>query len=213
MSDWNTHLYCANIVNESLKFEGRELSMFLFGNILPDVNMGWIIDPDVKKSQKETHFDAMGQDYFWAPRRFYEKYEAEIKSKNPLFLGYLFHLWLDVSFMTNFVGKIPMSDMISKHYEIRQNKWNDCGLFIKGYHCDMSSKYIRDICEASEKIEEVEISQNDLSKALTYINNNNYEFAGEKYTVYTESELKQFYQKVADDYISWVFRTCQASVR
>ncbi len=204
MSDWNTHLYCASIVNQSLKLKGKDLDMFMYGNLLPDVNMGWIIDPDVKKSQKETHFDESGQDYFWAPRRFYEKYENEIKDKNPLFMGYMFHLWLDVSFMTNFVSKIPMSDMINRYHEVRQSKWKDGGLFIKEYHFSLSSEFINDIYEESKGLEEIKISQNDLIKVAEYINNSCFEYVGEEYTVYKPSELNRFYDNLCKDYVSWL---------
>lgn len=204
MSDWNTHLYCANIVNKSLKLDGKELDMFRFGNLLPDVNMGWIIEPDVKKYQEETHFDAMGQDYFWAPLRFYEKYEDYIKTRNPIFCGYLFHLWLDVAFMTNFVSKIPMSDMISRHYKVRQSKWKDGELFIKDHHFSLSSENIRDIQEASKNIEEVSISENDLKKVVDYINNYKCECDGDEYAVYSSFELEQFYKSVSNDFVSWI---------
>lgn len=204
MSDWNTHLYCANIVNESLRLEGRDLNLFLFGNLLPDVNMGWIIHPEVVMHQKDTHFDEVGQDYFWAPLRFYQKYEAEVKAKNPLFLGYLFHLWLDVSFMTDFMSRIPMSDMISRHYEVRERKWKDCGLFIRDYHYTLPSEYIPDVYEEAKKIEEVQISEDDLKKVVDYLDNNLTEFEGDAYIVYKPSELKQFYDSVIKDFVTWV---------
>lgn len=192
------------MVNEALRLSGKDLDMFMFGNLLPDVNMGWIIEPDVKLRQADTHFDAVGQDYFWAPRRFYEEYEAEIKAKKPLFLGYLFHIWLDVSFMTDFVSKVPMSDMVSRHYKVRESKWKDCGLFIKDYHFTLSDEYIYEICEASKSIAEIKISENDLKKVADNINNTCSEFAGEEYTVYKPSELKRFYESVSADFISWI---------
>ena len=131
MAEWNTHLYCARKVNETLNLIGYELDLFLYGNLLPDVNAGWLINPKVKLEQPLTHFEAIGQGYFWSPHTFYEEYKEEIKAKNPLFLGYLFHIWLDVKVMTDFVSRVPMSKMINDGYEVRSWKWKDMGVFIK----------------------------------------------------------------------------------
>lgn len=57
-------------------------------------------------------------DLFWSPMRFYEKYASEISKKNPVILGYLFHLWLDVNVMTFFMSRVPFSDVINNGSEV-----------------------------------------------------------------------------------------------
>jgi len=202
MADWKTHLYCANRVNETFDLKGKELDQFLFGSLLPDVNMGWVITPEVTLAQDVTHFDEIGQEYFWAPLRFYEKYKADIDSKNPLYLGYLFHLWLDVSIMADFVSRVSMSDMINNYHDVRQWKWKDLDLFIKDYKYELSAEYIDDIINQSKNIEEVQITKGDLLSVVDYINT--FEInADYDYFVYTEQELADFYEKICLDFIKW----------
>lgn len=206
MSDWNTHLYCAHRVNEALQFQDKELEMFLYGNLLPDINMGWLIHPNVVMHQEDTHFDALGQEYFWAPLRFYEKYEKKIAEKHPLYLGYLFHLWLDVSYMTDFVSRIPMSQMIEKYHEVRQWKWKDGGLFIKRFHYTLSDEIFDDILDESAEIEEVKLTKDDLRQVVDLLRGNAIEYDGKEYYLYTEDDLTAFYEKVCSDFIGWINR-------
>lgn len=206
MSDWNTHLYCAHRVNEALQFQDKELEMFLYGNLLPDINMGWLIHPNVVMHQEDTHFDALGQEYFWAPLRLYEKYEKKIAEKHPLYLGYLFHLWLDVSYMTDFVSRIPMSQMIEKYHEVRQWKWKDGGLFIKRFHYTLSDEIFDDILAESAEIEEVKLTKDDLRQVVDLLKGNATEYDGKEYYLYTEDDLTAFYEKVCSDFIGWINR-------
>lgn len=204
MADWNTHLYCAHRVNRVLQYDGKDLDMFLFGNLLPDVNMGWIIECGAHLEQADTHFDAIGQEYFWAPLRFYEKYKTEIDSEDPLFLGYLFHLWLDVSFMTDFVNRIPMSQMISDYHNVRQLKWKDAGLFSKEYRFPLSAEHIDDIVVHSKAIEEISITADDLLRVVEYTNSESQEYEADEYYLYTKEEFAEFYERICCDFISWV---------
>lgn len=204
MSDWNTHIHCANIVNKELKFSGKDLDLFLYGNLLPDVNMGWIIAPEVRLEQADTHFDGMGQEYFWAPLRFYDKYKDEINKRNPIYLGYMFHLWMDVCFMSDFVSRISMSEMIDKRYEVREIKWKDAAVYIKDYRHELSSDNIDEIVEAARGIDEVQLVKSDLLKVADYVNAGASEYDGGDYRVYTTDEFDKFYEKTCQDFIKWV---------
>ena len=146
----------------------------------------------------------MGQEYFWVPLRFCEKYAEAIAERKPLFLGYLFHLWLDVSFMTNFVSKIPMSEMINRRHEVREWKWKDAGLFIKGHQFRLSIDNLDDIIAQAKLIEEVKISRKDLLLAADYVEKAISEYEGEDYSMYKANELAEFYEKICCDFIAWV---------
>lgn len=204
MSDWNTHLYCATKVNEELKFTGKNLDLFLYGNLFPDINMGWIITPKVKLRQRDTHFDEMGQGYFWAPLRFYDKYKDQIKAGNPLFLGYLFHIWLDVKFMTDFVSRMPMSEMINKREIARERKWKDARLYIKDKHFNLSTDHLDDIANAAKEIENVSVTIEDLKLVADYVENHVDDAIEDTYVVYSESVFDKFYEEVCGDFIGWV---------
>lgn len=207
MADWNTHLYCATKVNEALAFSGKDLDLFLYGNLFPDINMGWIITPETKLEQVVTHFDTVGQGYFWEPKRFYEKYMTEIKGKSPLHLGYMFHLWLDVSIMTDFVSRVSMSQMVSNKDETKKLKWKDMRIFINDYKFTLSDEYMDDILDASKSIEEVSVTKSDLIKVHDFINDYSSEYTDEEYSVYTSELLADFYDKTCRDFIKWCNET------
>ncbi|MCQ2534808.1 MAG: hypothetical protein MJ172_09605 [Clostridia bacterium] len=206
MADWNTHLYCAQKVNETLKFEGLEKDMFLFGNLMPDVNAGWLISPKTKIDQPITHFEAIGQGYFWCPHTFYSKYQAEIHKKNPLMLGYLFHLWLDVKIMTDFVSRVPMSKMLSNGYEVRSYKWKDMSVFIddKKQCLDASPENLKKIAEATKLISEIDVVEEDLVKVEDFLKKLLNEPSEYQYMIYTEQDFVDFYEKTCDDFTQWV---------
>lgn len=204
MSDWNTHLYCATKVNEELGFKGKDLDLFLYGNIFPDINMGWIITPKVKLRQRDTHFDEMGQGYFWAPLRFCDKYKDEIKKGNPLVLGYLFHIWLDVKFMTDFVSRMPMSEMINKREIARECKWKDARIYIKDKHFKLSTEHLEDIVEEAKKIDNVSVTLEDLRLAAEYVETHVDDTTGYTYAVYSEDVFDKFYDDVCSDFLGWV---------
>ena len=203
MADWNTHLFCANKVNEVLAFSGRDLDLFLYGNIMPDINMGWIITPEVKLEQRDTHFDTVGQGYFWEAQRFLDKYRDEIKSKSPLHLGYMFHLWLDVSIMTDFVSRVSMAKLVSNIVETKKLKWKDMRIFIKDYKFTLSLDNINEVLLQSSMIDEVKITKGDLIKVHDYINNYVPEYCDEEYSVYSAETLTRVYDKICNDFISW----------
>lgn len=200
MADWLTHLYCANKANETLQFNGEELDEFLYGNLLADVNSGWLVKPEVSIDDNVTHFAAMGPRYYWSPRRFYEKYEKEIKALKPLYVGYLFHLWLDVAIMVDFVSRTKMSNIVLRDYEVRDWKWNDMNVFIKPYTYDLSEEHIPAIVEAAKGIEEICIKEGDLRQIPAYLRQMTEENNATKYKVFDERTIKEFYDKTVADF-------------
>ncbi len=203
MADWNTHLYCATKVNESLAFSGRDLDLFLYGNLFPDINMGWIITPDVKLEQKDTHFDTVGQGYFWEAQRFFNKYRDEIVNKSPLHIGYMFHLWLDVSIMTDFVSRVSMAALVSNTVETKKLKWKDMRIFIKDYKFTLSSENLDEVYSSASSIDEVNITKNDLIKVRDFINDYVPEYVDEDYSIYSAEVLALVYDKICNEFISW----------
>lgn len=204
MADWNTHIYCALKVNEKLQFEGAKLEKFLYGNILPDVNMGWLLEPEVLLEQKVTHFDGMGQEYFFGPKKFFDKYEEKIREKNPIYLGYLFHLWLDVSIMTNYVSKVPMSEIVMHGSEVREWKWNDMAVFIKKFSYDLSSDYISEILEECKGIEEVKVTSKELMMIPGLLKQTRLENTSKQYLHFDEKMMKEFYSVICKDFTDWI---------
>jgi len=52
----------------------------LYGSILPDINPGWVIEPEEQIEHYITQMEegCIGQDYFWEAKRFCDKYKAEM---------------------------------------------------------------------------------------------------------------------------------------
>ena len=204
MADWSTHIYCAKKVNEELKFFGTDANLFLYGNILPDINTGWVFKPAVHIDQSITHFEAgySGQDYFWSPRRFYEKYSDEIKARKPLFMGYLFHLWLDVAVTTDCFSRVLFSELINKGYDVRRFKRNDLNVYIRKYPQTISASDIDAVVEAAKDIDEVSVCAGDLLEVSEALSRFSKDIIEDRYFVYSEQDLDEFYEKVCKDFVN-----------
>lgn len=205
MSDWWTHLYCANKVNEKIGYAGVQKDLFLYGNILPDINPGWLIEPETQIDQSITHFeiDWCGQGYFWVPQRFFEEYMEKDNKVNPLKLGYLFHIWLDVSFMTEFMSRVPVSDTINRGFEVREWKWKDNEIFIKKYPQQLSIENIFEVVNIAKEIKEINVTRNDLLKVPAYLEEFGRKRTNDEYHVFDEKSLSDFYEKLCDDFTKW----------
>lgn len=201
MANWNTHIYCANKVNEVLSFKDEALDMFLYGNLLPDVNPGWLIKPEVHIDQKVTHFEKVGQEYFWSAKRFMDKYDRRINKDNPLYLGYFFHIWLDICVMTDFVAKVPMSDLVCRGHEVREWKWNDMNVFIGKYSFDLSIDCIQEIVEAAKGIEEINITAKDLGQIPDFLHKLAKDNNASEYRFYDKRTFEDLYDRICRDFV------------
>ena len=95
MPHWKTHIEIAKRCNEFLKFNKNDYTLFLFGNILPDINNGYIISDIVTHIDRNyTHFKDNDSHKIYL--NFYNEYKNNIK--NPMILGYYCHLYADYSF-------------------------------------------------------------------------------------------------------------------
>lgn len=208
MAEWNTHLYCARKVSEKLNLEDVQKDLFLFGNLIPDVNPGWVIKPETRIEQYITHFDVekSGPQYFWEAYRFYEKYEAEIRKKNPVYLGFLFHLWVDVKLTSDFMSRVPMSQMISRGIDVREWKWKDNRLFIKDFPQTISRENIALAVEAAKGIEEINVTENDLNHAVDFLENRNVGDGIDDYSyqVYGQESMRKLFDEISLDFVEWV---------
>lgn len=108
MPNWKIHIEVAKQLNKKLNYKNEEYQLFLFGNILPDINNGYIVK-DISEiiSHRKTHYaDGTEESYLY----FYEKYKNKIVG-NPLICGYFVHLFTDYywndDFMIRFQSKKP----------------------------------------------------------------------------------------------------------
>lgn len=171
MPHWKTHIEIAKRCNEFLKFNKNDYTLFLFGNILPDINNGYIISDIVTHIDRNyTHFKDNDSHKIYL--NFYNEYKNNIK--NPMILGYYCHLYADYSF-NNFAYPILNNNESFKNYtkdELRRFKQDE----FKRYNTNFSDNNIKiydcnEILEETKKINRVKIYKGDIIKVSKYLNN------------------------------------------
>lgn len=171
MPHWKTHIEIAKRCNEFLKFNKNDYTLFLFGNILPDINNGYIISDIVAHIDRNyTHFKDNDSHKIYL--NFYNEYKNIIKS--PMILGYYCHLYADYSF-NNFAYPILNNSESFNNYtkdELRRFKQDE----FKRYNTNFSDNNItiydyNEILEETKKINRVKIYKDDIIKVSKYLNN------------------------------------------
>ncbi len=187
MPNWKVHLEVAKRVSKCLNFSESDLEQFMVGNILPDLNNGYIIK-NVSKviAHKTTHYNEEDMISYMS---FYLKYK-DILNKEPLILGYYTHLYTDFIWNNNFYTKIKdyeiYSDLSSEDLKIL--KQNDFKRFNNNF---MSNKLnISDynvILDKSKLVDRIGLKKDDIIKLANYL-----EFQKEydiHYKFYSSNEL------------------------
>lgn len=99
MPTWGMHLLTAKKLNKKLKI--NDYNLFLIGNIITDINNGYLVS-NVSKviSHKDTHYysgkknEKTGEIMFYDVEKFIQDNKENLK--NSLVLGYITHLLTDV---------------------------------------------------------------------------------------------------------------------
>lgn len=162
MPSWNIHLEAGERLASKLHLSGREKRQFLTGCLLPDINNGYINSPKKTYPHHDTHyaFDEKSS------LNFYADYSEQVRRKDPIFLGYLFHLFIDGFFNYNFYHnfkKSPLSYGLDEDKK-RDIKHHDFWLFDTNFHhtLDLSLDEASVIASKSNQIANVKISPEDL---------------------------------------------------
>ena len=198
MPSWGIHVGIANKLSQ--KIENIDKNLFMFGNVVPDINNGFIIE-DISKtiSHKITHYDEKiskiissrtsnydKEDNFKGYKRFYIKYMNYIN--NPVVLGSLAHLMTDYYFNNityskkaiwedgKVVGlKLNTGKEIKCDKEtVREMKVNDFRIFadyIYKNHQLSNIKYDKKMLLINLIVEEFDITKEDAEKTIEYLNN------------------------------------------
>ena len=195
MPNWNVHLEVAKRLNKKLKYRKDNLSLFLIGNILPDINNCYIVK-DISKRKKSgyTHFN---DKTLFSYKVFYKKYKNNLN--NPLILGYFCHLYTDYIWNYNFYrehkNKIELK--ILSRLKLRRLKQADFKCYDDLYiENTINIDNIDLILENILLIDRVSLTKEDLIKVKKYLDNQmpsnlNYNF-------YTKEELDKLMVKTID---------------
>lgn len=177
---------------DQLEFSQQERKEFLFGCLLPDINNGYINQVKTRKHHYETHyaFDKKSS------LNFYAENKAAIDKREPISLGYLFHLYADGYFNYNFYRSIKLSEQWSNlSYEEKQDiKHHDFWLYDSKYHhclgvqTPSELKYLSSLANTINAAEIVPEDISDIERIMKYELNST--VPDGPYKFYTEESLE-----------------------
>lgn len=211
MPSWAIHLNIAKELSKNMKEEDRQ--SFLLGNILPDVNVGYLINPISKKiPYTVTHhgkWKTLEKDKRELPD--YEEFIKEYKDviKNPIMLGYLSHLMTDYywnyhTFVQKGIyenGKLvgihgDKKFILGDNEVIRQTKVSDFNIFSRHLYEDGivdTPKFNHELANLVEPIKEIHIEKQDIEGVNKYFEEipEKIKEENQEYQVYSVKELEE----------------------
>lgn len=202
MPSWNVHLEAGNRVASKLKLLPKDRREFIFGCLLPDINNGYVNHPHTYKSHEDTHY-TYGES---TVQNFYNENKAKIDSKDPLYLGYLFHLLTDRLFNQDFRKRIKGTPTENKPEEEQDYlKHNDFWLY------GLNFRYVPEIflddvgalVKRANQIRPVEIISDDIIELVDIIrlDDINDSIRGNLYAIYLRSDLDKLLDDVCETFI------------
>lgn len=223
MPSWGIHLEIANRV--SRKLENVNKNLFMFGNVIPDINNGYVIK-DVSKiiAHKITHYD--GEKDFKGYKRFYIKYAKYIE--NPIFLGSLTHLMADYYYNNVTYTKKAIWDKERKNVigvklsngtqlecekeKVRKMKVHDFRIFADfSYKTSNFEKIIFDskMLSSNGIVKEFEITEEDTKQTIKYLN----EYIENKKSIIDKCDKKEYIifsqdemEEIANECVEYIFK-------
>ena len=169
--NWKTHLEVGKKLNKYLKYNTKEFNMFLLGSILPDINNSHIVtDISEKIGHDVTHIRKQKNPSYI---EFYNKYLEEIINNNPIFVGYLTHIYTDEIWNAHFYKKNEIIKMKDKsHDELRIMKQKDFEIYNSKFIDNVIEiDNITEVLEQTTKITEVSITKEDIEKVIEFLKN------------------------------------------
>lgn len=216
MPSWGIHLATAKKLQEKLQIETND---FLLGNILPDINNGYVMEGiSCLKTYQETHYfelqDLNGQKE-WLPNLQSFIQDNQKKIKHPIVLGYYTHLladyywnkltYLQYGILNNNKERIGIRKNTGENFicdkeTARKMKVNDFNSYSKWLY--QENKVQNPIIQ-EEQLKEIQIiktvslTKEDLKKVKEYLKKeeiqNKKEKSEQNYQIYTKEEMnKQF---------------------
>lgn len=213
MPNWGEHLLIANKLLKKIKINEN---LFLFGNILPDVQDGYLVKGISNiQPHEENHYDFNSKRVY---ENFYDIYCK--KMDNPIIIGYLIHLitdflWNDMFYNEkcvkengNLVGVINKDRKLIKanKKELREYKQKEFRIFqeyiYKNYNMKLP-KFSLDISRNANIIENININNEDVKKVVDYIKQTQIDSKNEKTEtqIFTIEEL----EKQIDNTVDFVY--------
>ena len=202
MPSWNIHLEAGERLAPKLHFTPEKKREFLVGCLLPDINNGYINSPKFTYPHHDTHyaFDEKSS------LNFYADYSTKIREEDPIFLGYLFHLFVDGYFNYDFYRQAKHSPRLQNldENQKRDIKHHDFWLFDTNFHhtLDLTAGLAKDFANKANEIKIVDVTPEDLLEVDSILKDNhlNDSILGESYIFYTEESLNNLLKDVLDEF-------------
>lgn len=217
MPNWGEHLLIANKILEKVKIDEN---LFLFGNILPDVQDGYLVKGISNiQPHKKNHYDLSGEKFNPNNKKEYEVF-YEIYSKkmnNPIIMGYLTHLmtdalWNDIFYnekcikengkLIGFINKNGKLIRGDKN-DLRMNKQSDFRIYssyIYKNHYMKLPKFSSEVAQNANIIEIININDEDVKKVVDYINKSKTDAINQsqEMQIFTIEELEKEIDRTVD---------------
>ena len=203
MPGWNIHLEAGNRLADKLRLTDKDRKAFLLGCILPDINQGYINSVQVTKPHAETHYNFDKK----SSLNFYAENQAEVNARNPIFLGYLFHLYTDGYFNYDFYHSVknhPLYKNLS-HPQKARIKHHDFYTFDANLHHSVGINNREESTELAKKanqIRAVELIPEDIEVVEKILKDDvlNDSIRGKPYKFYTAERLEQLIENMIDSF-------------
>lgn len=204
MPGWNIHLEVGERVAKKLKFTKISKREFLLGCILPDINNGYVNRVKKQKQHDETHY-AYNQK---SSLNFYAENREKVLARDPVFLGYLLHLYTDGFFNYDFYRTIKR-DKVGKNLSFKEKqklKHHDFWLFDTNFHHELGVKQeeLRELVRRSNMVPAVEITSEDIEDVERILaeDNLNDDLRGDKYLFYTQGRLDNLMEDMIESFMN-----------
>ena len=191
MPSWNVHLEAGQRLANKLKLTGLERKEFLFACLLPDINNGYINKVKVTKQHEETHYTFSQK----SSLNFYAENSEKIKKRDPIFLGYLFHLYTDGFFNYDFYRNIKRHKLghNKTQEEKRAIKHNDFWLYDAEFNHTLGVKKtdLAHLAARANEVSATEISPEDIEDVERIMREGCLKnlVKGKKYQLYSKERL------------------------
>ena len=204
MPGWNIHLEAGGRVAKKLKLTGRKKREFLLGCVLPDINNGYVNKVKVRKHHCETHY-AFNQK---SSLNFYAENREEIRKREPIFLGYLLHLYTDGFFNYDFYRTIKRDKMGEglEREEKTKIKHHDFWLYDTKFHHRLGVRQgeLKDLAKQANRISIAEITPEDIEdvERILVEDDLNDSLKGQDYQFYTEKRLDELLEDMIESFMN-----------
>ena len=204
MPGWNIHLEAGRRLSKRIKLPKEVEEEFLFGCLLPDINNGYV-NKKVKevKEHHETHWAFNDK----SSLNFYASYKKQVDERDPIYLGYLLHLYTDGYFNYNFYRTVKRRGKFKKltREEKQDLKHNDFWKYDAEFSdCEFVVRDKENVVKKANKIQGVKLDEEEVEEIEEIMNSDKFEQAARErdYIFYTKEKLDVLMEEMLDSFVS-----------